>query len=578
MRNMKISVVKFLSLIVAMLMLGSFSTFAQVSVTLPQVVGTSGQTAKGNVTVGDLTGKNVTAFSFTITYDKSVAYILGVDSEGTMTASNPPTVNADTANGKISVAWASATALSGSGTLLKLNIQFRGFGNSDLKLNNTFLFNAGNPAATEVNGSAITAAVLITVDNVTTVSGSDILIPIKTSVLTTAQNVLSYDYTLTYDATAISITGYELAGTLSENGSASINTNVAGTVKFAWARDTKIAAEGTLMYLKAKALKAATSTVNITAFKFNSGNPTASTVAGTVTATAANVAPVITITPNQAIFVVSEGATVTYKLNYTDGNAGDVITYSTEEALPAGATLNASTGAFSWTPNYTQGRTLAYTIKAKATDKGGLVSNVITTSIIVNNVNRAPYFTSFPAAEVIVPVHNVPFYYTFPWTAKDDDGDNVVFSLVVAPTGASISTTGLFSWSPTVQQAGQAYLVTVQISDGTLVDSKTVIVRADDKVLDIENEAIPSVYALSQNYPNPFNPTTSIKFALPKESNVKLSVYTILGEEIALLVNRVMPAGNHQVEFNASKLNSGMYIYKIEANNFVSVKKMILIK
>jgi hypothetical protein len=577
MRNMKISVVKFLSLIVAMLMLGSFSTFAQVSVTFPQVVGTSGQTAKGNVTVGDLTGKNVTAFSFTITYDKSVAYILGVDSEGTKTASNPPTVNADTANGKISVAWASATALSGSGTLLKLNIQFRGFGNTDLNLNNTFLFNAGNPAAVVTNGNILTAAILLTVDNVTTISGSDILIPIKTSVLTSAQNVLSYDYTLAYDATAISITGYELAGTLSENGSASINTNVAGTVKFAWARDTKIAAEGTLMYLKGKALKAGTSAVSLTAFKFNSGNPTALTVAGTVTASEKNVAPVVTLNPALQIYGVNEGQTITLKVEATDANAGDVVTFSTKSPLPAGATLNATTGAFSWTPSYDQGTTF-YSIGFLATDKGGLASKVVSATFIVNNVNRAPYFTSVPADEVVVPVHNVPFYYTFPWTAKDDDGDNVVFSLVVAPTGASISTSGLFSWSPTVQQAGQAYVVTVQITDGTFTDTKQVIVRAADKILDIENEAIPSVYALAQNYPNPFNPTTSIKFALPKESNVKLSVYTILGEEIALLVNRVMPAGNHQVEFNASKLNSGMYIYKIEANNFVSVKKMILIK
>jgi hypothetical protein len=94
----------------------------------------------------------------------------------------------------------------------------------------------------------------------------------------------------------------------------------------------------------------------------------------------------------------------------------------------------------------------------------------------------------------------------------------------------------------------------------------------------VDRSFIPKEYALFQNFPNPFNPTTNIKFDLPKESNVTLRVYNILGEEVTTLVNKVMLAGHQSVAFNAAKLASGMYIYRIEAGNFVQVKKMLLIK
>ncbi|MBI5402176.1 MAG: T9SS type A sorting domain-containing protein [Ignavibacteriae bacterium] len=89
---------------------------------------------------------------------------------------------------------------------------------------------------------------------------------------------------------------------------------------------------------------------------------------------------------------------------------------------------------------------------------------------------------------------------------------------------------------------------------------------------------VPTTYTLSQNYPNPFNPTTSIKFSIPKSGFVSLKVYDILGRQVADLVNQVKSSGTYIVDFDASTLTSGMYFYKFEANDFVSVKKMVLIK
>ncbi len=88
----------------------------------------------------------------------------------------------------------------------------------------------------------------------------------------------------------------------------------------------------------------------------------------------------------------------------------------------------------------------------------------------------------------------------------------------------------------------------------------------------------PVTFALNQNYPNPFNPSTTIKFQLPKQAYVTIKVYDILGRLVATLVNENKEAGFYNVNFDASNLASGLYIYKIEAGDFTDTKKMMLIK
>ena len=97
------------------------------------------------------------------------------------------------------------------------------------------------------------------------------------------------------------------------------------------------------------------------------------------------------------------------------------------------------------------------------------------------------------------------------------------------------------------------------------------------KVIEVDLGA-PTKFELSQNYPNPFNPVTTIRFSLPEAGNVKLTLFNILGQEIKTLVNDFKESGVHTINFDATDLNSGMYIYKIEAGNFVQTRKMTLIK
>lgn len=100
-----------------------------------------------------------------------------------------------------------------------------------------------------------------------------------------------------------------------------------------------------------------------------------------------------------------------------------------------------------------------------------------------------------------------------------------------------------------------------------------------DLLTDVGNEeTIPTVFKLEQNYPNPFNPSTIIKFAVPERSMVLIRIYDILGSEIITLVNEEMEAGWYQKNFNAQLLASGIYLFRMEAGNYVNTKKMVLLR
>ena len=94
----------------------------------------------------------------------------------------------------------------------------------------------------------------------------------------------------------------------------------------------------------------------------------------------------------------------------------------------------------------------------------------------------------------------------------------------------------------------------------------------------VETTILPTLYSLDNNFPNPFNPRTVISYQLSVISEVDLSIYNLLGQRVATLVNERQNAGSHQVEWDASGFTSGIYYYMIRAGEFKSVKKMMLIK
>lgn len=89
---------------------------------------------------------------------------------------------------------------------------------------------------------------------------------------------------------------------------------------------------------------------------------------------------------------------------------------------------------------------------------------------------------------------------------------------------------------------------------------------------------LPKAFIVEQNYPNPFNPSTTIKYELPKASEVKLSIYDMLGREVSVLVNERRNAGVHEVKFDGAGLSSGVYFYRLQAGNSVQAKKLVILK
>jgi hypothetical protein len=99
-----------------------------------------------------------------------------------------------------------------------------------------------------------------------------------------------------------------------------------------------------------------------------------------------------------------------------------------------------------------------------------------------------------------------------------------------------------------------------------------------DLRLRVEERLIPGEYALRQNYPNPFNPTTTIRYELPIDAHARLTVYDMLGKEIATLVDADQEGGYYEVSFGADALASGVYFYRLTAGTYTSIQKMLLVR
>ncbi len=110
------------------------------------------------------------------------------------------------------------------------------------------------------------------------------------------------------------------------------------------------------------------------------------------------------------------------------------------------------------------------------------------------------------------------------------------------------------------------------------LESELTLVRGTIVSTDEPAEDLPRTYELHQNYPNPFNPATTIAYDLPAKAHVRLIVFDIFGREIATLIDRIQSPGRYDVSFEAEDLASGLYLYRIEAGDFQTVRRMMLVK
>ena len=166
------------------------------------------------------------------------------------------------------------------------------------------------------------------------------------------------------------------------------------------------------------------------------------------------------------------------------------------------------------------------------------------------------------------------------WTTATET-NNQGFHVERMNAGGSFEQVGYVAGFGTTTEPKAYSFVDSKLQEGSFtyrlkqIDFDGTYTYSEEVNVDVE---IPLEYALEQNYPNPFNPSTTIKYSIPEDGFVKLAIYNMLGEEVAAIVNTTQKAGRYEVNFNASGLASGVYVYRIEAANFTASKKLMLMK
>ena len=268
-----------------------------------------------------------------------------------------------------------------------------------------------------------------------------------------------------------------------------------------------------------------------------------------------------------------------HDITWTSQNITNVsIEYSLDNGsnwMSVVASTPASVGNYNWTiPDTTSSQCLVR------------ISDASNASI--NDVSDATFtITPRPKVKVTSPNGGETWFvlttHQITWTTQNislikieystDNGS--VWSVLVA----SRPVTGSAYWTVPVVPSTQCLVRISDVANAAIYDVSDSTFTIEDPVSvdDIES-GIPEEYDLSQSYPNPFNPSTTIKFSLPEATDVSLNIYNTLGQKVAELVNLKMEAGYYSYVWDASDVTTGMYIYELKTDKFVSVKKMILLK
>lgn len=471
-----ISIVKYLVVTLAMLMIGSTITFAQATVKLPIATGIAGETTVSSVTIEGLTGGVASGQARIYVADSTVAKIVDVTaaglSEGGFFSKKIQSGN------EVRLSWAQQEDITGSNVLFNISVEYLSVGSTTITTVNpadasqTLILGSlasGTIATTVTDGILSVPNVNVTIPtDITGTAGAELTIPVNTTAIAEAEGVSAYNFSITFNKDVMSLSGVSLSGTLSEGGIASQNIdNDNGTATIAVASSGTISGEGVLLNLVGNVVGKGTSDIAFTGFtmsKLLGGTIVPGTFAGKVTV--ANVAPVLA--PIEDVSG-SEGVEVAFTVSATDAN-NDVVTLSLLSSnLPASAAsaFDADSGKFAWTPGY--GDAGVYTVKFKADDGDSGVDSSDAVTITIANVNRNPVLNAVSAITV---AEGEDIAFTL--VATDADvaiDDTLKFSSSNLPTGATLDElTGAFAWTPGFDQAG-SYDIVFTVTDLSGADS-----------------------------------------------------------------------------------------------------------
>lgn len=325
--------------------------------------------------------------------------------------------------------------------------------------------------------------------------GTSVSIPVVIGPIGAA-NITAFEFVITCDSTIMTLDGVSNTSLPIDSTWSLVSNNLAygythGRMKVVAASSSPLTGGGVLVYINGTAQsKAGSAALQFESFIFNTGAPT--DPQPTITPGSVRVDRPPTMVPVSAK-TVAQGDSLFFTATATDPDLpNDTLTFTMQNA-PAGAKLNPATGAFGWRPNYTQIGPFA--VQIKVTDTGGLSDSTVV-SITVTKTNVKPNFVNKMRDTTI----NQGQTLTFTYTAIDLNGDPLTFYLLGGPTGATMTTSGVFTWRPLYPLTGLVPITAI-VSDGLLqdvaVDTVTVI-RIDQKPT-INSRVPASVTTVSQN-------------------------------------------------------------------------------
>ncbi len=579
-----------------------------VAVSLPASAGNSGETLTVPLTVGDLTGSGVTSFNTVIDFDPSLLQVAGIEQSGTLSSGSTATLDLTTP-GKVGITW-TGSALSGTGTLLRLNFNLLAGGTSVLGFD-SFAFNGGAVPANTTNGSVtIQATGQITVSIPTGIVGEigqQVTIPVNTGDLT-GQNVQSYVFSLAYNPQDLTITGSSVNGTLSAGNNVTVDTSVPGQAVVTMGAGATLSGAGTLVNLTGTLVGPGTSDVTFASFQYNNGNPTVSTIDGSVTvqgfATYLQIvhnssdAPVVDIYLNDQLQIdgLSYGSATAFleltnpivKLDVVRGDASDnaspitTTNVSLESDKDYVAVIN---GLYTGSGKQAIGLVVQDS-QQESSDENTVGLNVFQGSPDAPPVNAYIVDDSDSYNRIMTLAKGLSFGESF-LTREFEPG---LYNIEITQNSgerigiyrADLSRTGgaalLFILQGFVNPIiGQPDLsITAYAPDGQAIFLPLATNNEDEDVL-------PGAFELAGNYPNPFNPTTSVEFSLPEPADVSIEVFDMLGRAVMQTPMTTFQAGtDHAIQIDASSLSSGTYVYRVVAHghqrSYTQSKTMTLLK
>jgi len=277
------------------------------------------------------------------------------------------------------------------------------------------------------------------------------------------------------------------------------------------------------------------------------------------------------------------------KVSFIDSLQGWAASYG-------GQIFHTVDGGFTW--EFQDSTALEYIIPLRdiqftTADSGWAVGGIAGTSIILRTSDGGENWSSYVSPRSITPPDTLPLTIA---SLKEirmlNSKTGWIVGSINGPAYIMKTTDGGVTWKDETPKNEDKYFQGFE-SISMLDSQHGFIVGSDGRLYEttdggeitevVNNPIVNGDFSLSQNYPNPFNPTTKIKYNVPliaksKMSNVKLTVYDVLGRKISTLVNGIKQPGNYEVNFNADGLSSGIYYYELKSGNYVSTKKMIFMK